>query len=82
MKSLLSHTDPLRQAANRMEAAYLSEMLKAAGLDKAQTTFGGGIGEAQFASFLRQEHATALAQRGGLGLATAIYHSLKDRADV
>ena len=82
MKIPPTPADPLRQAARRMEAAYLSEMLRAAGLDKAQSAFGGGAGEAQFASFLRQEHATALAERGGIGLADAIYQSLKDRADV
>ena len=51
-------------------------------LGQFSVTSNSGAGEAQFASFLRQEHATALAERGGIGLADAIYQSLKDRADV
>jgi flagellar protein FlgJ len=39
--------------------------------------FGGGAGEAQFASFLTQEHARLLAERGGIGLAEGIYRALR-----
>ena len=75
------HDDPLRKAANALEASFLAEMLKSAGLGAPRQTFGGGAGEDQFASFLRQEHAKALVEAGGLGLSESLYHALKERAD-
>jgi hypothetical protein len=71
----------LRDTAQRLEAAFLSEMLRHAGAVSARETFGGGIGEAQFASFLRDLEAQAIADAGGLGLAEAFFHALKGRAD-
>ncbi|TNJ42259.1 rod-binding protein [Phaeobacter sp. B1627] len=68
----------LRQAAIDLEASFLSEMLKAAGLGKAPEAFGGGSGEDQFASLLVNEQARAMAESGGIGLAESIYNSLKD----
>ncbi|MCU9849958.1 rod-binding protein [Defluviimonas sp. WL0024] len=70
----------LRSAADAMEAQFLSEMLKSAGLDQARDSFGGGVGEEQFASFLRQEQASGLARNGGIGLAESIFEALKRRA--
>jgi flagellar protein FlgJ len=71
----------LREAAVKLEASFLSEMLKAAGLGEASQSFGGGIGEDQFASFLREAQAGAMAEAGGVGLADAIFQSLKERAE-
>lgn len=71
----------LRAAAVRLEAAFLSEMLKSAGLDGAPGAFGGGAGEAQFASFLRQAQAEEMARAGGVGLAEHLFEALKERAD-
>lgn len=68
----------LRKAAVELEASFLSEMLKAAGLGKSPEAFGGGEGENQFASLLVNEQARAMAEAGGIGLAESIYHSLKD----
>lgn len=68
----------LRQAAIDLEASFLSEMLKAAGLGKAPEAFGGGAGEDQFAGLLVNEQARAMAESGGIGLAESIYNSLKD----
>ncbi|ABF65708.1 Peptidoglycan hydrolase flgJ [Ruegeria sp. TM1040] len=68
----------LRQAAIDLEASFLSEMLKAAGLGKAPEAFGGGSGEDQFAGLLVNEQARAMAEAGGIGLAESIYNSLKD----
>ena len=73
--------DRLRQAAVALEASFLAEMLKAAGLGESQGAFGGGIGEQHFASFLRREQAQALAETGGIGLAESIYDALKERLD-
>lgn len=76
-----NHSAQLRQAAEKLEAAFLSEMLKAAGLDKAPGAFGGGAGEAQFASFLREAQAAEMVKHGGIGLAEHLFEALKERAD-
>lgn len=67
----------LRSAAQALEARFLSEMLRAAGLGETPAAFGGGIGEDQFASFLRDEQAGAIARRGGIGLAESIFEAMK-----
>jgi len=69
----------LRAAARELEASFLAEMLKHAGMGEARNAFGGGAGEEQFASFLRMEHAHAMAKRGGIGLAENLFHALRRR---
>lgn len=69
----------LRAKAVELEANFLAEMLKSAGLGKTRDAFGGGVGEDQFGSFLRQAQADQLASTGGLGLAESIYQSLLKR---
>lgn len=71
--------DPLRQTAERLEASFLAEMLKLAGLGKTSKEFGGGAGEDQFASFLREAQAKEMVKSGGIGLAESFYHALKGR---
>lgn len=71
----------LRQAAENLEATFLGEMLKAAGLGESRESFGGGAGEDQFSSFLVQQHAKAMVSSGGIGLAESIYNSLKERQE-
>jgi Rod binding domain-containing protein len=71
----------LRAAAEKLEAAFLAEMLKSAGVGKTPTAFGGGAGEDQFASFLRQAQAEEMARAGGIGLAEALFQSLRKRED-
>lgn len=73
----------LRAKAVELEAAFLSEMLRHAGLGEAggESGFDGGAGEAQFASFLRDEQARAMARAGGIGLAEALYRAMKGAAD-
>lgn len=66
----------LRQKARELETAFLSEMLSHAGLDSATGGFAGGIGEEQFASFLRHSQAEAMVEKGGMGLAELIFQSL------
>lgn len=66
----------LRAAAEALEATFLSEMLKASGVGAPRDAFGGGAGEAPFAGFLADEYARAMASRGGIGLAEAIYRGL------
>lgn len=71
----------LWDAANELEASFLSEMLKSAGIGKTPDSFGGGIGEDQFASFLRQEQARSMVDSGGIGLAQSLFEALKERSD-
>ena len=70
--------DPLRKAATQLEATFLAEMLKSAGLGESRETFGGGSGEDQFSTFLIRAQAEQMAQAGGIGLAESLYHSLKE----
>lgn len=74
-------TDPLRAVAQELEATFLSEMLKSAGLGEPSKSFGGGIGEEQFSSFLRDAQAREMVRAGGVGLAESLYHALKERRD-
>jgi peptidoglycan hydrolase FlgJ len=62
--------------AEELEATFLAEMLGHAGLGEASSDFGGGHGEEQFASFLKQEQARMFVQKGGIGLAELIFNSM------
>lgn len=70
--------DPLWKAAQALEQNFLSEMLKAAGIGEARGAFGGGIGEEQFASYLREAQAGAMVEAGGIGLAERLFHALRE----
>lgn len=70
----------LMEMAKQLEAAFLSEMLSFSGLGAVSAEFGGGAGEEQFSSFLRAEQARLMVDRGGVGLAQAIFESLASRA--
>jgi Rod binding domain-containing protein len=70
--------DPLRKAAQELEATFLAEMLKSAGLGESREAFGGGAGEDQFSTFLIREQAQQMAKAGGIGLAESLYHALKE----
>tara|TARA_R110002072_G_scaffold46991_5_gene130033 strand:- start:1809 stop:2087 length:279 start_codon:yes stop_codon:yes gene_type:complete len=72
----------LMDAAQKLEATFLAEMLKSAGLGQASESFGGGAGEDQFASFLVQEQAMQMVKAGGIGLSQSIYETLKERQNV
>lgn len=69
----------LREAAQKLEASFLAEMLKAAGLGQSRESFGGGAGEDQFGSFLVQEQALQMVRAGGIGLSEALFETLKER---
>ena len=71
----------LMQKAQELETRFLSEMLAHTGLDAQTGAFNGGIGEDQFASFLREAQAKAMVDRGGLGLAQSIFQNLVRRDD-
>lgn len=71
--------DPARAAAQKLEATFLAEMLKSAGVGKSDG-FAGGIGEEQFASFQRQALADEIVKSGGLGLAETFYQSMMENS--
>ena len=70
------HQQQLMKKAEELEATFLSEMLAHSGLSEMQGAFGGGQGEAQFTSFLRQEQARLIVQSGGIRLAELVFKSM------
>ena len=83
LKATTTTTNDTRlfKAAQDLEASFLAEMLKSAGFGEPRESFGGGVGEDQFASFLRQAHADEMVKSGGIGLAEHLFEALKERAD-
>ena len=71
----------LWKAAQALEANFLAEMLKSAGFGEPRESFGGGAGEDQFASFVRQSQAEQMVKAGGIGLAESLFEALKERTD-
>lgn len=74
-------TEALRKQAQALEAAFLAEMLAHSGLDAPSDGFGGGIGEDQFGSFLREEQAKLMVARGGIGLGESLFRALSERSN-
>ncbi|MFD1160354.1 rod-binding protein [Roseovarius aestuarii] len=70
-----------RQAAEKLEASFLAEMLKSAGFGAQENSFSGSAGEDQFASFQRTAMAEQMVKRGGIGLAEAFYKSMMEKID-
>ncbi|WP_380055196.1 rod-binding protein [Falsihalocynthiibacter sp. SS001] len=68
----------LMDAAKKLEASFLSEMLKSAGFGQTPESFGGGAGEDQFSSFLVSAQADAMVEGGGIGLAQSFFDALKE----
>ncbi|ESW59282.1 MAG: chemotaxis protein chel [Rhodobacter sp. CACIA14H1] len=73
-------TGPLWRKAQELEASFLAEMLRHSGSGPLEGPGGGGIGEEQFGSFLREAQAEAMVKAGGIGLAEHIFRSLEQRA--
>ena len=71
----------LRKAAVDLEAAFLAEMLKSAGLGKSRDSMGGGAGEDQFSSLLVRAQADQITNSGGIGLAESLFNALKEKQD-
>ena len=67
---------PLFQAAQKLEATFLAEMLKATRTQDPEADFTGGAGEDQFQSFLLQAQADKMVGAGGIGLAENLFKSL------
>nr|WP_112310234.1 rod-binding protein [Pseudogemmobacter bohemicus] len=77
-RALKPNTNPnrLMEKAQEMEVVFLTEMLARSGLGAASESFGGGIGEEQFGSFLRAEQAKLMVERGGIGLAETLFRAM------
>lgn len=71
-----SRRDALMGKARELETAFLAEMLAHAGLGPVKGAFSGGVGEDQFASFLREAQARAIVENGGIGLAQRLYEAM------
>lgn len=67
---------PLMQQARALEASFLSEMLGHAGVGDTSESLGGGVGEDQFASFLRDAEAKQMVAHGGIGLAEQLFRAM------
>lgn len=72
----------LKEAALELEASFLAEMLKSAGLGDTSEAFGGGTGEEQFSSFLLQAQAREIAKSGGIGLSEIFFNALLEQENV
>ena len=79
LPSHVSADAKLRDAAEKMEATFLAEMLKSAGVGAPREAFGGGEGEEHFSSFLRDAQAEEMVKAGGIGLAEALFEAMKVR---
>lgn len=77
----IAQSSAMKEAATQLEATFLAEMLKSAGLGSQSGSFGGGIGEEQFSSFLLQAQAEELARAGGIGLAESLFNAMKAKLD-
>ena len=75
-----AQVERMREVAQALESQFLSEMLKSAGVGRTPEAFGGGSGEDQFASFLRDEQARQMTEAGGIGLAEALFDAMMARA--
>ena len=77
----VNKTVSARQAAEKLEATFLAEMLKSAGFGEQDNSFSGSAGEDQFASFQRMAMAEQMVKKGGIGLAEAFYKSMMEKTD-
>lgn len=71
-----SQVPELFKAAQKLEAAFLAEMLKSAQLYSGSEAMGGGIGEEQFQSLLTHAQAERMTEAGGIGLAEVLFNAL------
>jgi len=76
--SAASRIEEVKIIAEKLEATFLAEMLKAAGFGEQENSFSGGSGEYQFASFHRQVIAEKIAAAGGVGLTEHIMRALME----
>ena len=66
----------LTALSKEIETTFFTTFLKASGIEMVNKTFNGGVGEAQFSSFLTREYASIIAENSQTGLAQHIYKAL------
>ncbi|MBS1301871.1 rod-binding protein [Loktanella sp. SALINAS62] len=71
----------LLKAARKLEATFLSEMLKSMNFGEVSGPFGSGPGSDQFSSFMRDAQAENMANAGGVGIAESLFNAMKARAN-
>lgn len=71
----------VRIVAEQLEASFLTEMLKFAGLEPKEDSFAGSSGESQFASFHREALAREMVRAGGIGLSEIFFHAMMERSN-
>lgn len=64
----------IEKASQNLESVFLAEMLKAGGLGKVGSEFGGERSE--FSSILTNEYARSMAEAGGIGLAAQLTEAM------
>lgn len=69
--------DQKLSVGQQLESVFLAQMLKISGVGKTPDSFGGGVGEDQFSSFLQDAQAREMVRAGGLGLAAHFDKALK-----
>ncbi|MEO1343924.1 MAG: rod-binding protein [Pseudomonadota bacterium] len=67
-----------RETAIRLEATFLSEMLKSAGFGTQSSTFSSTKNEDHFASFQRDAIAEHMVRAGGIGLAEHFFNAMME----
>ncbi|WP_281859674.1 rod-binding protein [Litoreibacter halocynthiae] len=68
-----------QETSKNLEIAFVTEMLSFVGMKELSSEFGGGAGEEQFQSFLREQHARLIVDKGGLGLAEQFFNSMAEK---
>jgi len=71
----------LRAVAEKLEASFLAEMLKSAGVGEQENSFSGSTGESHFATFQRVALAREMVASGGIGLADIFQANLKEKTN-
>ena len=79
--ALSPNDQKLMDKARELETSFLSAMLNYAGLDHSEGSYFGTSGEDQFGSFLRDAQAKQMVDKGGIGLAEQLFHSLTRSQD-
>ena len=67
-----------RATAIKLEATFLSEMLKSAGFGTQTSTFSGAKDDDPFASFQRDAVAERMVRAGGIGLAEHFFNAMME----
>lgn len=66
-----------RDVARQFEGVFLMQVLESMSSgQEADSLFGGGAGDKIYRSMFNEETANAIARRGGVGIADAVYRNM------